>query len=335
VDSWQGKAGAVAGALGWVFAAIVGLAVLLALAGETLHPLHAAVQGVTPALAVLALAVVVLAASTRRWALLAVGVVVVVAQVATVAPAVLARRAVPGWARGVAPVSIAVANVRWDNPDPAENARQLLATDADVLVVIELSTTFAATLDHLGARRRYPYRLLAAHRHGAGGIGLYSSRPLHGARQVRMGPRAVPVATVRASGRALEIVGIHAAAPTTRGRLDEWEAELDALDRHARAAREPAVLAGDFNATRWHPAFAQLLDETTDVHEAAGKPFSRSWPADGPVLGLVPPLTRLDHALVTDGVAVLGVADLAGRGSDHRGFVVTLAVRPPRSPAPG
>ena len=65
-----------------------------------------------------------------------------------------------------------------------------------------------------------------------------------------------------------------------------------------------------------------------DVHEVAGKPFSRSWPDDGPLLGLVPPLTRLDHALVSDGMAVVSVSDLGGRGSDHRGFVTTVAVRP-------
>lgn len=327
VDGWQDRATFVATTAAWVATALLALVALLTCAGLTIHPWHAGAQALTPVLLVLALLLVIAAVSTRRWSLAIGATAVLVVYALLVAPALLQRTSTPRWARSADPVSVAVANVRWDNPDPVAKARQLLRANADVMVVVELSTAFARALDGLSGGRRYPHRLIDPHRHGAGGIGLYSKRPLLDAQFRRLGPRRLPTAAVRTGGRRLELVGLHVPAPTG-DRMERWDDALGALDRYRERTRGPLVLAGDFNANRWHPAFAPLLDGMQDVHEVAGKPFSRSWPDDGPLLGLVPPLTRLDHALVSDGVAVVGVEDLGGRGSDHRGFVATVAVRP-------
>ena len=86
-------------------------------------------------------------------------------------------------------------------------------------------------------------------------------------------------------------------------------------------------MAGDFNATRWHPFFGKLLDAgLTDAHEQMGKGLTRSWPADEP--HHIPPVMRLDHALMNKAVTATAVRDIRIPGSDHIGFVVDLAVRP-------
>jgi len=65
-----------------------------------------------------------------------------------------------------------------------------------------------------------------------------------------------------------------------------------------------------------------LLDgHWRDAHEAVGRGLSTSWST----LGLVPSFVRLDHALVDHRLVVCDVADFTVTGSDHRGFVVTIA----------
>jgi hypothetical protein len=38
---------------------------------------------------------------------------------------------------------------------------------------------------------------------------------------------------------------------------------------------------------------------------------------------------RIDHALITSDIAVRSIRDVIVPGSDHRGFIVTLAVAQP------
>ena len=40
----------------------------------------------------------------------------------------------------------------------------------------------------------------------------------------------------------------------------------------------------------------------------------------------LPPFVRLDHALVRDGLIPTSTKDFTVPGSDHRGFVVSLAI---------
>jgi endonuclease/exonuclease/phosphatase (EEP) superfamily protein YafD len=314
----------------WFVALVLGALGLLWLAGITLDPLHAAIQGVTPLLTLPAVLVLVVAIWWRRWLLTGLAVFVLVVQTSIVAPAVLARTSVPAWATHVEHVSIAVANIRFKNPDLEPKARQLLGTDADILIVVELTPAFAQLLDRLGAERRYRYRVSAPHTRGAGGIGLYSKRPLHDAGFQRIGSMRVPSARIRAGRRDLRIFGLHLRAPATDQAVGVWEDQLGALAHQADRVRGPTVFAGDLNATRFHPELARLLDhDLSDAHEAMGLPFAGSWPSNSGIRSLLGPVMQLDHALVTDDVAVTGLEQLDAAGSDHRGFVVTLAVRPP------
>jgi hypothetical protein len=46
-----------------------------------------------------------------------------------------------------------------------------------------------------------------------------------------------------------------------------------------------------------------------------------------PIGDRVPPVTRIDHALITNEIAVLSVKELTIPGSDRSGFVTRLAVQ--------
>ena len=88
----------------------------------------------------------------------------------------------------------------------------------------------------------------------------------------------------------------------------------------------PAIVVGDLNATYWHPPFRRIQAAGwRDAHHVAGRALSSSWPDDKAWL---PPIMRLDHALSTTRWSSLDVDDVELPGSDHRGFVVTVAVNP-------
>ena len=56
-----------------------------------------------------------------------------------------------------------------------------------------------------------------------------------------------------------------------------------------------------------------------------------TWPSFTPQsvwpLGALGAIARIDHALVNNGVCSLHVKNLPAKGSDHRPFEITLAVR--------
>ena len=106
--------------------------------------------------------------------------------------------------------------------------------------------------------------------------------------------------------------------------------ELDAIDQFTRTpGLGPTVLAGDYNATRWHPAMRKIMDGPfVDAHEEVGKGLTSSWPANfipRSIRFLQPfaPFARLDHALVHD-VGVASVTDGHAAGSDHLPFEITI-----------
>ena len=122
----------------------------------------------------------------------------------------------------------------------------------------------------------------------------------------------------------MDLFGLHPLPPLDAERGANWRAQLgDYRERGGRAeqAGRPLVMVGDLNATRWHPPLTRLLGRLSDIHEARGKGLSRSWPTN-----YLMRMGRLDHGLVNRLVVPLSVSDVAVPGSDHVGFVATLAV---------
>ena len=103
-----------------------------------------------------------------------------------------------------------------------------------------------------------------------------------------------------------------------------------AMDGSTIGAASPAAMAagvavvGDFNSTRWSSTFSDFFDSGFhDAHEDVARGLSTSWPDHR----LPFPMMRLDHALMNADVAALDVTDVEVPGSDHIGFVATMAAR--------
>ena len=202
---------------------------------------------------------------------------------------------------------------------------------ADVLVVQELTDGLAGDLDPVirGAG------LVAADLHparGGAGTGIWSRWPFAVLGLLPSNRCAMPQVRVKPplSGP-VTITAVHTQAPTPR-RLHAWRADLAMLVRTVRTSSGPQILAGDFNASRDHAGFRQLLAagvaDAADIANGWRPGFT--WPAH-----LLPfsrrrwlALTRLDHVLVSPGIEVLAVRAVTVPGTDHKAVVARLQVPP-------
>lgn len=284
-------------------------------------------HGVTPYLYFSVWPVAALAAWRRKWVLTGVALALVAVHIAVTLPAVWPH-STPGWAAAAPKLRVFVANVKVDNPVAADAIRTILANDVDVVVLVEVPEWWIGALQRGGMDARFPNHVLHPDSTSGRGSVIYSRLPLTEGPTIdlergRLEPSAV---VTLAGGAKVTLFAIHLVSPRSRDREERWIDNIDHLVRAVPTITGPFVLAGDFNSTRWHPHFGRLLGTgLTDAHELNGKGLTRSWPADSP--HHLPPVMRLDHALMSRDVTATAVRDLAVPGSDHRGFVVDLAVR--------
>lgn len=266
---------------------------------------------------------------TRHWWLATVSGAVVAFHLAIVVPHRIARRR-PTWAGSAPTVTIAVANVLVDNRTPDAAVASLTASGADLIVVNENNDAFRTSFATVGGNG---YSTViedgATAPEYAVAIAARTVEPAI-ADLVDLGEMRVARVDVPVGSETLSVVAIHLAAITEPGGYRRWHREVHALGRYLETVPEPYVVTGDFNASAFRPAMRRLIRMARlhDAHDVMGQGLTRSlklgasgWPA------WIPAFTRVDHALLSEGVAVMALHNLPTAGSDHHPFVVTLAVR--------
>jgi vancomycin resistance protein VanJ len=214
-------------------------------------------------------------------------------------------------------------NVNAGNADPARTARDLAASGADVLALVEL-TPKATPLYEEGLAKAYPYHTVQ------GTVGLWSRLPLSGTQPIDIvdyGPLAAmkPVDKKAAVNRALRttvatnhgpltVYVAHLGSVRVMPRGGFWTASRDigvqALGKAvATDAAGRVVLLGDLNGTTDDRDLGPLTAQLRSVQDAAGDGFGFSWPAAFPVV-------RIDQILV-HGVEPKRSWVLPADGSDH------------------
>jgi endonuclease/exonuclease/phosphatase (EEP) superfamily protein YafD len=279
--------------------------------------LVAALQPATPYFVVAALPMAAAALVTRHWVLAAASIVVAVAVTAMAWP-LLRPADEPAARAGSTPVSVFHSNLLYRNNDTDPVIATLLRTDADVLAFTEYTPAHARAFHDSELAARYPHRLELP---GAKvrGSAVWSRFPV----ALLPGPPIGddPILVTVSAPHPFTLYVVHPTSPMVDA--EELSDQLDELATSGLEGAGPTLVVGDFNADYWHPAFRDLLAVGwRDAHIASGRGFTSSWPDDRRP---VPPLVRLDHALVNDDLTVVGVADVHVPGSDHVGFTVTVA----------
>ncbi len=312
----------------WTFALMCMVVALSRVVGGNAPVLLQPLQAVLPILFAPIWLVLFVAVVTRRWPQAIVAGLLALTHFFSVNPA---RAAVtkPFWLPNAPTITVAHLNVFVDNKTPDATVDVLLKADADVLVLNEFTDSFSTRLLVKGAFDKYPYRALVPRQTPFGGA-VFSKFPFDDVQ--RVGRAQLPsVRVVLPDGDLVRVVATHPEPPLSSGASSSWDQDLKTFGRLVADAGgdEPVLLVGDFNGTRWQPPFGHLLaGSLRDAHETMGKGLTFSWPVNK---GLVP-FARLDHALHSDRLFPLSIAELPDAGSDHRGFVAKFAIR--RLPAP-
>lgn len=239
----------------------------------------------------------------RRWLL---------PLLATPLPWLSAAPALPSGTGGPE-LRVASANVHLGSSDIAPLAAWLLQAQPDLLVLLEVSPPYAEALQQLPG---YPHRLIHADS-SPFGIALLSRLPLtHGG--VEMDDQGIPHlrAQLRLAGCNLSMSAFHPMPPLSPDFHARRDARLRELLQSSGA--QPALLAGDLNATPWSSAFAGL--DARGWRRASG--LAPTWPSMGAGVMGIP----IDHVLATHHWRLLAKERGPQIGSDHLPILVRLSL---------
>ena len=207
-------------------------------------------------------------------------------------------------------------NVLYDNRHRQAVLDYLLASDADVVLLLEVNQRWLGALQPLQAK--YPYHIELP-RSDAAGLAFYSREPWEKADIVRFGERGIPSVEVRMThqGRKLILIGAHPLSPVDGRRARLRERQFAWLADHVRHLDEPVLVVGDMNATPWS-AGLRLATSGNLGFRSLSAPWTPTWHARS--IMAIP----IDHALCTAPLVVTRRAVGPDVGSDHRPLEVSI-----------
>ena len=285
------------------------------------HPVLIGLAGIGMRLLIPAYPLTVAAVVKRKWWLAAVAAVLSAGNVVW-----LSRQYERGHQRCAPPraatLRLISANMLFNNRDVGTLGRDLTATDADVILLQEVSMENFAKLRMSGLFEAYPYQVWNDLRT------IYSSAilsrlPITNEKAIDVAGQRMGQAAVATAAGTVRLINVHTMAPESTPKAAQWRAQLAGLAQLRDDRFRAVIMAGDFNATSDHAPFQELTSSgLRDAFVEAGRGTGATWPQwKGPVM----PLMRLDHVLVDDGVIVTRAEVQANRGSDHRRLAVDLA----------
>lgn len=274
------------------------------------------------------IAAVILAANTAWWLAALLAIPAVLLLMWQLPPVKRTRfRAAAGPSRGTGSdttlrLRLFTVNARGGAADPAALLHILQRHNVDVLAVQELTPHMVSRLTAAGLTQLLPFSHLDP-RPGAMGTGLWARWPLSPLPPVPGLTAAAPRARIDPlGGLPVTLAAVHPHAPV-HGHAGKWRRELAMIKQALATVDEPQVVAGDFNATRDHRPFRELLAagfvDCADSSQNRSRP-GFTWPAAGGML----PVMRLDHVLVTRTATVRMTRPIRVPHTDHHGVLVSI-----------
>ena len=218
-------------------------------------------------------------------------------------------------------------NVEGGKASAEAIVRCLRESLVDVLAAQELTPGMARQLADAGLSGLLPFSEVDALPRNAG-TGIWSRWPLQPLLPVAGLASGAPRCTISIGGQPVTLTVVHLLTPM-HGRERRWQEEFGLLRSALAEAGGAQLVAGDFNATRDHRPFRQLLaDGFVDCADAAQR---RRWPAfTWPSTRRCPPLMRLDHVLASRNRFVVRESrTIRIPGTDHRGVLAIVELTGP------
>ncbi len=261
----------------------------------------------------------------RSWWLAAFAGLLLGVHLAWMAPAVLARLSANPVPDGT-PIRVLTINAQFGGADVGELARLVHSDSIDLVAVQEMTEEFETRFS-AAAGAQLPHHVAYPAGNLAGGSGIWSRWDLSSEGRL---PSQYAIPKVRAvvpGVGEIQVIGVHTLSPIA-GRVPGWRADLAMLAHQARAGSGPQLMLGDFNASRDHAPFREVLSgPLADAAETSVLVPWRvlTWPTDR---RYTPPLVRIDHVLMSrHDFSAIRVRSVRIRGTDHEAVLADLVVR--------
>jgi endonuclease/exonuclease/phosphatase (EEP) superfamily protein YafD len=257
----------------------------------------------------------------RRWAWGSAAAILAVVNLAAFASDWIGRPPAPE-TRSLRVVSL---NVFIKSHQYVDVAAMLDGEKPDVVALIEVNARWADAL--LPLRVRWPH-VISEPREKSFGMMLLSRAPILESSVVELGDtgRVTLRARIATPDGPITLLVFHPPPPMGPDRSRRRDEETRALAELVRAIEGPVLVVGDFNCTPWSGHFRDLLRDSGLRDSRKGFGVQASWPSP-----LLPLMIPIDHALVSDGVAVVDRRFGPRVGSDHLPLIVDVALAPPLS----
>ena len=218
-------------------------------------------------------------------------------------------------------IAIYTHNLWWKHGEPDAIARSIDASDADILVLQEVTPAMIDALgDHPLLAADYRYRASEPSDVDTTGLAVWSRYPI-GDAAVEVVGTSTPVlrTTIDSPSGPFRLGAIHVTAPLDGEATAAWDEELSQLADADSSS--PALLVGDFNATEDHEQFRAILEAGwTDAHGPKGCGYDATWPEER----IWPTMLRLDHVLTSSHFEILAVDIGDSASSDHRAVIARV-----------
>lgn len=217
---------------------------------------------------------------------------------------------------------IVSANLLMVHPDPLPLAEALLARDADILLLQEVSDIWMEALRTSGVLAAYPHQALIA-QNDSFGTALLSRVPLQNARVEDLLGVPYTRATVMLGDVPVNVLNIHTLPPRNQAYFERWKAQMAFLGE--RSTDRPLAIIGDLNTTQFGREYRDLQDAgMQSAHRLCGRGHAISFPN-----GLFPlPPVRLDHALLSEELTCVSITEIHQTGSDHSALDMVIGLTP-------
>jgi endonuclease/exonuclease/phosphatase (EEP) superfamily protein YafD len=212
------------------------------------------------------------------------------------------------------------ANVRSSNTDYERLIDLVAAEDPDMIFLQEMTPEWVAGTR--GLLRDYPYAY-AEPRFGNFGIAAFSRIPFDSIQHVNSPPLGYPtiLSTITINGKQLSIISSHPTIPLGQYMYDARNEQLQSIAGLVEQLAGEVILLGDLNSSVWDIHLRRLEDSTGLRNVREGFGVLPSWPTFLP-FAMIP----IDHALVSNGIAITDVRTGQNIGSDHLPLIVTLSL---------
>jgi endonuclease/exonuclease/phosphatase (EEP) superfamily protein YafD len=209
-------------------------------------------------------------------------------------------------------------NVWFRNPDMARVAEYIEKSQADAVVLLELTQPQAERL--LPLLPTYPHYQMDNSRMGAA---VFTKWPVISAESVPLSQGGAVASRVMLDwrGTSVTVLGVHLNWPLGPRNSAYRNQELNSLVALSKAQGGPLLVAGDFNLTPWSEYFSDALEESGLRDAALGFGLARTWPSQFAPVGI-----RIDHCLMSRHWRSLTTSVGPSLGSDHLPIVADVVI---------